>query len=653
MTRRKTPSNSRLPADPLAWVEPVAADPVSGPPTGDAPPETADPPSAELPVSTPETNPVRSPAMTTAAQSAQRSDWENLTSAQALNVLSNPVMIATSDLVIRFVNDAAYAMFERIEDDIRRDLPHFVARDVIGKSIDVFHKKPEFQRRIMSGLTAAHDGRFVIGGQTLSFRATPVMDGQNKMAYVIVEWNDRTAEVAAKTQVDLLVKAIEDMTAQHMAGEIEFFMDTDGFTDDMRRVVEGANAMVREHISTKKKVLTVVQEFAQGNFDAPLEKFSGKRFFINDTIEQVRGAFRGVTSEIERLAQAISDGRLDVEVDASKFSGQYRRVVDALDRVLASMNHTVSRTSEQVEQIAGTVAMMAKSSTALATNSQIQSASVDEVSASTEETDAQVKANAAAAGTASQLVNSASVVAQDGRDKISQMVAAMEGIRVSSQDIAKIIKVIDEIAFQTNLLALNAAVEAARAGQHGRGFAVVAQEVRNLAGRSAKAARETSDYIEDATVRVRDGVRIADETSKSFGQIVDDIEKVRALVSDIATASEEQSRGVAQINIAIGEVARSALSTSQQADELAASSSQMQSAAEAMRQEMSRFSLRKAAATPLSAIPGLEMLPPEMLAQIQRMMAGNGGVPAALAMPVSNGQGPRSADHDERGFAGF
>ena len=315
------------------------------------------------------------------------------------------------------------------------------------------------------------------------------------------------------------------------------------------------------------------------------------------------------------------------------------------------MNSAFQRISEQVDQVSITVSQMSQSSQSLATNSQIQSSSVDEVSASAEETDAQVKANAAAAGSASQLVTSASGVAAEGREKIGQMVAAMEGIRVSSQDIAKIIKVIDEIAFQTNLLALNAAVEAARAGQHGRGFAVVAQEVRNLAGRSAKAARETSDYIEDATVRVSEGVRIADETSKSFGMIVGDIEKVRALVGDIATASEEQSRGVAQINSAIGEVARSALSTSQQADELAASAAEMQAATENMRAEVGRFKLRKP--EPVSmAMPGLDQLPADLLAQLQRMVAAQMGLGAAAPQPVRK-TGAVSADHDERGFAGF
>jgi methyl-accepting chemotaxis protein len=296
---------------------------------------------------------------------------------------------------------------------------------------------------------------------------------------------------------------------------------------------------------------------------------------------------------------------------------------------------------------------------------------VDEVSASAEQTNIQVKANATAADSASKLVGGAAVVAEDGTRKIGEMVQAMDGIKASSQDIAKIIKVIDEIAFQTNLLALNAAVEAARAGQHGRGFAVVAQEVRNLAGRSAKAARETSDLIEDASTRVQSGVRIADETRQAFTRIAGDIEQVQTLVRDIAIASEEQARGVTQINMAIGEVAKSALATSQQADELASSAAEMSSATETMRRDFNRYKLRKAPVVKQGAV-SLDNISPEMLAQLRSMMMAQftADMPAARSDKSNgaakagqngtrtngahaNGSARHNADRDERGFTDF
>lgn len=185
---------------------------------------------------------------------------------------------------------------------------------------------------------------------------------------------------------------------------------------------------------------------------------------------------------------------------------------------------------------------------------------------------------------------------------------------------------------------------------------MVAHEVRNLAGRSAKAARETSELIEDAGTRVQAGVRIATETSRSFVSIVDDIEKVKVLVQDISRASDEQTRNVAQISTAIGEVAKSALSTSQQADELASSATQMQAAAEAMRTEIGRFKLREAREAALT-LPALEALPPEMLAQLQQMVAAQMGLPAARPITAPAGAfrpaGAPCADRDERGFGDF
>lgn len=677
------------------------------------------------------------------------SQWNQIPTTVALSVLSNPIMIADSDCIIRFVNDAGYKMFEAIETEIRRDLPHFTARDVVGKPIDVFHKHPAYQRRIMDNMIAPHDGSFTVGGKSLAFRATPMLDSNSKMTCVFVEWQDQTSVLAEQKQIAALIREItamadahkqgiishfipldeitgeiravaegaNEMVAGHIAtkkkilacmtelangnldapieqfsgerffindaveairaamkvvkadvdkltertramseahanGIISHYIDTSGMTPELAFVANGTNTMVQQHIETKKKILACVGEFAKGNFDAPVEKFSGERFFINDTIEDIRSAFKRVTAEIERFCIAVDTGDLAIEVKPEGFTGEYRNIITTMESALVSLNKTISTASEQVGQVAITVEQMTQSSQSLATNSQITSSSVDEVSSSAEETNAQVRANASAADNAAKLVGTTAEVANNGNQKIAEMVAAMEGIRVSSQDIAKIIKVIDEIAFQTNLLALNAAVEAARAGQHGRGFAVVAQEVRNLAGRSAKAARETSELIEDASTRVHSGVRIADEARESFTRIATDIQEVQTLVRDIAVASSEQSRGVTQINEAIGEVAKAALATSQQADELAAGAAQMQSATEIMRRDFARFSLRKIIAPKTNGF-NLDDITPEMMAQLRSMLAIE--APARARAPAASGAhvSGNNLDRDERGFASF
>jgi len=189
---------------------------------------------------------------------------------------------------------------------------------------------------------------------------------------------------------------------------------------------------------------------------------------------------------------------------------------------------------------------------------------------------------------------------------------------------------------------------------------VVAREVRNLAGRSAKAARETSDLIEASNSRVSSGVRLAAETSESFEKIAVNISEVKDLVETINRASEEQSRGVAQINEAIGEVARTSLSTSQQADELAATSAEMTAATEHMSKEIGRFRLSKTAVATgdWSAIEGMDNLPSEMMAKLQEMMGSGHAIPSVPAAVLhgkgkSNGFSNGHGDHDERGFSNF
>jgi methyl-accepting chemotaxis protein len=240
----------------------------------------------------------------------------------------------------------------------------------------------------------------------------------------------------------------------------------------------------------------------------------------------------------------------------------------------------------------------------------------------------------------------------------------MGAIAESSREIAKIIKVIDEIAFQTNLLALNAAVEAARAGQHGRGFAVVAQEVRNLAGRSAKAAKETAELIDDAGRRVADGVKVAGETSTALNEIVQNVTKVKDLAGEIASASEEQSKGLAQINVAMLQVNQGAQASSQQSEELASTADELGNLADRLREEAARFKLQEQKGFS-DGMGG--MLPtgitPEIMRQIVEMgrqqNATSAQPKATTPQPVIHKQNgkkvdlPLPMDRDKRGYGQF
>jgi methyl-accepting chemotaxis protein len=205
------------------------------------------------------------------------------------------------------------------------------------------------------------------------------------------------------------------------------------------------------------------------------------------------------------------------------------------------------------------------------------------------------KQNADNAAQANNLSSEARKAADSGSEAMGRMSSAINDIQKSSEETAKIIKVIDEIAFQTNLLALNAAVEAARAGQHGKGFAVVAEEVRNLAARSARAAKETAELIENSAEKTRAGNEIAEKTEAALKGIVAGATKVSDLVAEIAAASKEQSEGIGQVNTGLGQIDQVTQQNTANAEESAAAAEELSSQAAHLQQMLSRFHLKKQA----------------------------------------------------------
>jgi len=204
----------------------------------------------------------------------------------------------------------------------------------------------------------------------------------------------------------------------------------------------------------------------------------------------------------------------------------------------------------------------------------------------------QTHQNAENAAEASHLAKDASKAAENGQDMMKQMINSMEQITKNSQDVQKVIKVIDDISFQTNLLALNAAVEAARAGVHGKGFAVVAEEVRNLAARCAKAAGETTQMIENNNRQINEGAEIAQKTAEMLDQIVSQVSNTTNLINEIATASNEQAQGVGQVTQALQQIDTVTQQNTASAEESASTSNEMNSHATKLQQVVSRFKLR-------------------------------------------------------------
>lgn len=291
-------------------------------------------------------------------------------------------------------------------------------------------------------------------------------------------------------------------------------------------------------------------------------------------------------------ANKIADGDLDVTVD-NITKDEVGILSAAFVRMTDNLNDVLSNISAASEQVASGSKQVSDSSLALSQGATEQASAIEQLTASIEQISAQTRLNAENANEANTLSDTASQNASTGNEQMGQMLRAMEEINESSNSISKIIKVIDEIAFQTNILALNAAVEAARAGQHGKGFAVVAEEVRNLAARSANAAKETTAMIEGSIKKVNDGTKIANDTASALMSIVGDISKVATLISNIAVASNEQELGINQINQGIMQVSEVVQTNSATSEETAAASEELSEQAQTMREQVSRFRLRR------------------------------------------------------------
>lgn len=291
-------------------------------------------------------------------------------------------------------------------------------------------------------------------------------------------------------------------------------------------------------------------------------------------------------------AEEIADGNLDVDVKIDS-RDEVGELGSAFVKMTDHINEIMTNIDSAAEQVAAGSKQIADSSMGLSQGATEQASSIEELTASIEEISAQTRLNADSAGEANALAELTRTNAVEGNNEMKRMLKSMEEINESSTNISKIIKVIDEIAFQTNILALNAAVEAARARQHGKGFAVVAEEVRNLAARSADAAKETTRMIEGSIKKVDDGTKIATTTADALNQIVDDVAKVSGIVENIAIASNEQAIGISQINQGIMQVSEVVQMNSATSEESAAASEELSSQAELLREQAARFTLKK------------------------------------------------------------
>ncbi len=473
---------------------------------------------------------------------------ENLRIRNALDDVGTNVMIADNERSIIYMNQSVAAMLIRAEADIRKELPQFEARRLLGASMDVFDKEPGFQKRVLDGLRERYATRLVIGGRTFSLAASPIINAAGERLGSVVEWADLTAEVAVEAEIAGIVQAAVDGDFSHrIAAE-----GKDGF---VKLLAEGINQLLETNAAAMDDVVRVLSALAQG-----------------DLTQTIDAEYRGT------LARMKDDANSTV-AQLSRIVGEIRQGSDAISAAageIAAGNNDLSQRTEQ------------------------QAASLEETASSMEELTSTVRQNADNARQANQLALGAADVASQGGQVVGRVVDTMSAINTASKKIVDIIGVIDGIAFQTNILALNAAVEAARAGEQGRGFAVVAAEVRSLAQRSAGAAKEIKQLITDSVNRVEEGSTLVDQAGRTMGEIVTSVKRVTDIIADITAASLEQSTGIEQVNQAVTQMDEGTQQNAALVEEASAAARSLEQQSEQLVQTVAVFRLASSGAAPVS-----------------------------------------------------
>lgn len=453
------------------------------------------------------------------------------------NARSN-VLVCDRTYTIVYANNQSVTTLRRLESDIQKVMPGFSVAKVIGSNVDQYHKNPAHQRRLLDNpQNLPYRTEIKIGPLTLDLAVAAIMGEKGEYLGNVVEWADVSAQKKAQIEIDKLIGAAA-------AGQLSERINAADFDGFFKTLSEGVNKMLDAVVTPLHEAQMVLTAMA-----------------ANDLTRTMTGTYQG---EFEQMKASLNGAMNTLSTAISTVRGGAESVTAGAEEITKGNEDLSQRTSEQASAL-------------------------EQTSASMEEMTSTVKQNADNAKQANQLAIAARDIADKGGSVTVRAVEAMGEINKSSKKIADIITVIDEIAFQTNLLALNAAVEAARAGEHGRGFAVVAAEVRNLAQRSATAAKEIKGLINESIQRVNDGSELVNQSGKTLEEIVSSVKRVTDIIAEITAASQEQAQGIDQVNKAIMQMDETTQQNAALVEETTSASQSMKDQAQELMRQVEVF----------------------------------------------------------------
>ncbi len=393
--------------------------------------------------------------------------------------------------------------------------------------------------------------------------------------------------------IKALVTDTNMLTDAAVAGRLSTRADASKHQGDYKKIVEGINNTLDKVIEPVKEASAVLEEMAKGNLNVAVAgDYQGDHAVIKEALNSTINAINGYIMEISDVLGSMAEGNLDVGI-TSEYKGDFIKLKESINGIIASLNELMRDIHIAAQQVAAGTSQVSDGSQAISQGATEQAASIEELTSTITEIAAQTRQNAIDAGKANEMSETARENAMKGNEQMKALQAAMGEINESSASISKIIKVIDDIAFQTNILALNAAVEAARAGVHGKGFAVVAEEVRNLAARSAQAAKETTELIEGSMRKTEAGARLADESAHALSLIVESVQNAVELVAQISSASNQQASAIGEVNRGIEQMSQVVQTNSATSQEAAAAAEELSGQAVMLKEMVARFNLKE------------------------------------------------------------
>jgi len=542
---------------------------------------------------------------------------------EALDNVTTSVLIADSQAKIIYANPSAQQLFQK-----SLTIPLYKKGALLGLSIDTLFKSAEQQSELLQNLSTTHRTQVTLGDLKLAVSFTPVINVEGQRLGLIAECRDRTAEKATEQEVNTVVLAASKGDfSQHidLSNKTGFFKTfSEGFNqtlDTVRQIIEelrrvfaalangdltqtitndyaGSLALLKNDVHATINTLTLViseiqktaEAASKGDFTQSinLTEQSGFLAILSERLNQMLSANQQMIEEQMRVFAALASGDLTQSM-TREYAGSLEHLKKDVNLTVSQLTQVINTVQQSASIVNQAVEEISQGNTSLSQRTEQQAASLEQTVASMEEMTGTVQQNADNAQQAKQLAASARDQAEQGGEVVGKAIVAMAEMSKSSRQVVDIIGVIDDIAFQTNLLALNAAVEAARAGEQGRGFAVVAQEVRNLAQRSAAAAKEIKGLIQDSVNKVEEGTHLVNQSGSTLQNIVIAAKKVSDIISEIAAASREQTAGIQQINKVVSQLDEMTQQNSALVEEAAQASGTLKEQAQSLREHVSFF----------------------------------------------------------------